>query len=242
MKTKSFDAHVIADSDAVGPGGFKAIVSVFNNVDSVGDVVMPGAFADTLKAWEESGHAIPVIWSHQWSDPESHIGEVEEAKELLPGDPLLPPHLAALGGLWVKGTFDDEPRAQKVRRLLKGGRVKNWSFAYDVKDGAPSDRDGRNIYELRKLDVLEVGPTLIGANRLTDLVEAKAGRVLSFKNVDRLDQARSLIAEVLSSADAGTEEPKSQDAPPSHPPVEGHPDEPSSSPLFDDPSIILASL
>lgn len=241
MKLKSFDAHVKADSDAGGSGEFEAIVSVFNNVDSVGDVVMPGAFVDTLKSWADSGSKIPVIWSHQWADPESHIGEVSDAKELLPGDPLLPPHLAALGGLWVRGTFDDEPKAQKVRRLLKGNRVRNFSFAYDIKDGAMAEREGRPVYELRKLDLLEVGPTLVGANRETDLVGAKTGRVLSSKNVDRLDQARSLIAEVLSSADGAAEDPKSQDAPLSHPPVEGHPDEPGSSPLFD-PLLILTSL
>lgn len=236
MKLKSFDAHVKADGDS---GEFEAIVSVFNNVDSVGDVVMPGAFADTLKSWADSGSKIPVIWSHQWADPEAHIGEVSEAKELLPGDPLLPDHLKALGGLYVKGAFDDDAKAQKVRRLLKGGRVRNFSFAYDIKDGAAAERGGRPVYELRKLDLLEVGPTLIGANRETDLVAAKAGKVLSAKNVGRLDQARSLIAEVL--ADAGTEDPKSQDGPSSHPPAEGHPDDPADAPLFD-PQSILAGL
>lgn len=236
MKFKNFDAHVkAADGDS---GEFEAIVSVFNNVDSVGDVVMPGAFADTLKSWADSGATIPVIWSHQWADPDSHIGEVLEAKELLPGDPLLPAHLSALGGLWVRGALDGDAKAQKVRRLLKGHRVKNFSFAYDVLDGAPAERGGQPVYELRKLGLLEVGPTLIGANRETELIGAKADHVLS-ATVARLEAAIEQIAVVAASA--ATDEPKSQEEPLSHPPAEGHPDEPSRTPLFD-PLLVLASL
>lgn len=230
MKVKSFEAHVKSGGDD-GDGDFEAIVSVFNNVDSVGDVVMPGAFADTLKSWADSGLKIPVIWSHQWTDPESNIGEVADVKELLPGDPLLPDHLKALGGLYVRGVYDNDPKAQKVRRLLRGGRVKNFSFAYDIADGAAAERDGRPVYELRKLDLIEVGPTLVGANRETHLVGAKAGKVLSTKNVDRLDEARSLIAEVLS--DASAEEPKAaaDKEPVTHPDVKSHPVSPRLDPL-----------
>ena len=36
-------------------GEFTALVSVFGNVDSYGDVVQPGAFERTLKEWSASG-------------------------------------------------------------------------------------------------------------------------------------------------------------------------------------------
>lgn len=166
MKTKTCTATVKAagTEDGLEPGQFEAIVSVFNNVDSYGDVVVPGAFADTLKAWAEKGDPIPVIWSHQWSDPESHIGEVlaiEERPE----------------GLWVKAQIDlddDSPRAKKVNRLLKGRRVTQFSFAYDEVESGPGKRDDRDVWELRKLDIHEVGPCLIGVNRDTELLAAKA--------------------------------------------------------------------
>lgn len=174
MNTKTFDARVKASTEQADSGEFEAVVSVFGNVDSVGDMVMPGAFTATLADWSAKGAPIPVIWSHQWADPEAHIGEVVEAKELLPGDDRLPADLAELGGLWVKARLDDDPKAQKVRRLLKGGRVRNFSFAYDVLDAAWVKHDGEDVYELRTLSLLEVGPTLIGANRATELVTAKA--------------------------------------------------------------------
>ena len=87
MLTKDFAAKVKAagPGDGLEEGQFKAIVSVFGNVDVVGDVVMPGAFENDLKRWEDSGDSMPVIWSHDWSDPFSHIGEVLKAEEVEAG-------------------------------------------------------------------------------------------------------------------------------------------------------------
>src|SRR5690606_6152667 len=83
MYTKEFDAKVkaVGKADGLAEHQFEAIVSVFGNQASVGDVVVRGAFADDLKAWEESGDPIPVIWSHSWADPFSHIGHVVKAEE-----------------------------------------------------------------------------------------------------------------------------------------------------------------
>ena len=216
MHTKSFAAHVKADQTS-DSGEFEAIVSVFGNVDSYGDIVEPGAFAESLSAWKSSGNPIPVIWSHQWGDPDSHIGEVLDAAELLPGDAKLPEAIKANGGLWIKGRVDmGEPRAAKVHRLLKGRRVTQFSFAYDINDAAQETVEGVSAYHLRKLHVLEVGPTLIGANRATDLVSAKAGKVLSAKNVEQLVAARDAIDGVLASAAA--DEPAKASAPAVAPP------------------------
>lgn len=200
MLTKDAPARVKAagESDGLGAGEFTALVSVFGNEDSVGDVVMPGAFADDLARWRESGDPIPVIWSHDWSDPFSHIGHVTEARE-------------SAGGLLVTGQLDlDNPKGAQVFRLLKGRRVTQFSFAYDIEDGGWGERGGREVYELRKLKVHEVGPTLVGANQETELLAAKAasvaagvkaGRVLSQKNFERLTEARDAISAVLTSAE-----------------------------------------
>ncbi|MFI1382100.1 hypothetical protein [Embleya sp. NPDC020886] len=47
MRMKSAAAQVKVKSDG-GDGEFEALVSVLGNKDSHGDVVLPGAFADTL--------------------------------------------------------------------------------------------------------------------------------------------------------------------------------------------------
>lgn len=164
---KQADATVKAVSgDELDEGQFIALVSVFGNVDSYGDVVMPGAFTDTLKAWEASGDSIPVVWAHRWEDPFSHIGHVLEASE-------------TVDGLLVKGQLDlENPTAVQVHKLLKSRRVKQFSFAFDVDDGGWGTRgvvDGgeRDVYELRKLTLNEVGPCLLGVNRETELRDVK---------------------------------------------------------------------
>jgi HK97 family phage prohead protease len=160
-----------------GEGTFEAIVAVFNNVDHVGDRILPGAFADSLTAWSASGDPIPVIFSHRWDDLDAHIGAVVEALELEAGDERLPEEVKDLGGLYVKATLDvDEDFAGRVWRKLARRTLREFSFAYDVVEEQepeePVEAGHRN--DLVKLDVIEVGPTLKGCNPATALIGAKA--------------------------------------------------------------------
>lgn len=203
MLTKTLPATVKAATEDGDQGTFEALVAVFGNVDSVGDRIVKGAFTDTLKEWSASGDPIPVLWSHLRDNPDYHIGVVTDAKE-------------TDQGLVVNGKLDlDNPTAAQVWRLLKGRRVTQFSFAYDILDGGPVDTDGERVYELRRLKLYEVGPTLIGANQATELLGTKsairelaqvaaglkAGRVLSAKNEDLLRQAHQSIGDVLAALD-----------------------------------------
>lgn len=185
MKYKSCPAFKVAD--ATDTGVFEAIVSVFGNVDSMGDVVMPGAFTDTLATWKSSGDPIPVLWSHRMDDPRFSIGTVLEAEELEPHDARIPEWadewLKSNGGLWVKGQLDTGADATDVataaRGLLRKRLVKQFSYAYDVVDAGWGTVGGQDAYELRKLDLFEVSPTQIGANNLTQLIGAKASALIA---------------------------------------------------------------
>ncbi|MEU4256273.1 HK97 family phage prohead protease [Streptomyces fradiae] len=204
MRTKDFTARVKAAgvADGLAEGQFLALVSVFGNEDSMGDVVRPGAFTETLAEWSAKGDPIPVIWSHNWGDPFAHIGTVVKATE-------------TLEGLEVLGQIDDlgvNPTADQVYRLLSARRVTQFSFAYDEIESAwVKDDENRwgGYWELRKLRLHEVGPCLVGANQETELLAAKAaglvrgakaGRVLSQANYDTLKGAHDAIGEVLAAA------------------------------------------
>lgn len=186
MKFKSCPAFKV-DSATADAGTFEAIVSVFGNVDSMGDVVMPGAFTDTLAEWKSSGDPIPVLWSHRMDDPRFSIGTVLDAAELEPHDPRIPEWadewLKSHGGLWVKGQLDASSDASDVataaRKLLKGRLVKQFSYAYDIVDGGWGTADGKDAFELRKLSIFEISPTQIGANNLTQLLGAKAASLVA---------------------------------------------------------------
>ncbi|MDX3634330.1 HK97 family phage prohead protease [Streptomyces europaeiscabiei] len=205
MRTKEVAAKIKAAgvADGLAEGQFIALVSVFDTEDSIGDVVRPGAFTQTLTDWTDKGDDIPVIWAHQWSDPFSHIGRVIKAVE-------------TLQGLEVTGQIEDleeNDTAAQVYRLLKGRRVTQFSFAYDVNEGAwvkDDEHPWGGYYELRRLDLHEVGPCLLGVNRDTELLAAKsaalaagakAGRVLSAANYELLTTAHQSIGEVLAAAE-----------------------------------------
>jgi phage prohead protease, HK97 family len=242
MRIKSCPVRIKAAGEHEGTdeGTFEAIVAAYN-LDSVGDKITPGAFADTLAEWKGRGDPIPVLWSHISQDPDYHIGEVLEAEE-------------RPEGLWVKARIDTEPgsKAAQVYKLLKGRRVTQFSFAYDVEEGAWVDqKDGEGYYELRKLRLYEVGPTLIGANQATELLDvkssdgaalriavegasaaqadelrqaltgamaAKAGRTLSAKNEERVKEIARLAKELLDSLSSSTDdEEKATPNPPETP-------------------------
>ena len=145
-----------------GEGRFTALVSVYGNVDLQGDRVMKGAFDASLRKWGKSGDPIPICWSHDWSDPFAHIGYAD-ARDVTETD----------RGLLVKGQLDVDtnPFAKQVYDLMKQRRIKEFSFAYDIQDERRG-KDGAN--ELLQLGIIEVGPTLKGANPDTELLSVKS--------------------------------------------------------------------
>lgn len=210
MLTKTMPVLVkaVGTDDGLAEGEIEAIVAVFNNIDSYGDKIVPGAFSDDLLAWAQSGDPIPMYWSHRMDDPDFNIGEWTTYKEVA-ADELGYPHPA---GLYMKGKLDLDNEAGKARqsyRLLKGRRVTMFSFAYDVlESGWVETKDDGYWYELRKLHVHEAGPTPVGANQETELLgvkamtgalmaQVKSGRVLSAKNEESLVAARDAINAVL---------------------------------------------
>jgi len=163
MKHKAFSAEFKALDDKAGI--FEAIVAVFNNVDRGGDKIIPGAFKRTLAEWKEKDRPIPVVFAHQWDNLDAHIGQVLEAKE-------------TDEGLYVKGQLDiEEPFAEKVWKKMKSGLLAEFSFSYDVIEGGyvekTEDGSKQHFYELRDLDLWEVGPCLVGMNPDTELIGVK---------------------------------------------------------------------
>lgn len=213
MQIKNQPVKIKAGPDAgLAEGQFTAYASVFGNRDSYGDVVMPGAFTNTLADWKASGNPIPLLFGHNMSDPDFNIGSVVNAVE--------DDH-----GLLITAQLDlENPKAMQTYRMLKGGRVNQMSYAYDVVDGGSGTVDGQDVYELRDLKLYEVSVVTIGANQETEVLavktaaealasEAKAGRVLAQKHIDSLRNAQEAIGAVITAAEADQE----KDAQPASP-------------------------
>lgn len=167
---KSFRAtEVKASKDE--PGRFTALVSVFGNVDSVRDRVMPGAFAKTL---EEDGLP-PLVWSHQWGIPP--IGKTNDAKETDEG-------LLIDATLFVDPA-DGHDLARQINAGLREGSLNQFSFAYDVIAARYVEEDGiGEVRELEELKLIEVGPCLLGANEATRVIAPPKSIALAIDGLD----------------------------------------------------------
>lgn len=156
-----FKDFAIKEATDEGNGGFTGYAATFDREpDSYGDVIARGAFADALKAWKESGRPVPLLYDHNFGDPDYNIGTAELVEDEK--------------GLLARAVFDGSPKAQRVRELVKEGRLGKMSFAFDIRDEAPVElEDGTKANELRKLDLYEVSVVLVPANSHAEIVEAK---------------------------------------------------------------------
>lgn len=206
-------------------GQMIAYASIFDNVDSYGDVVVKGAFDATLKDWAErgksKGQSIPFLYGHNMSDPNMNIGTVLEAVE-------------DAKGLRIKVQFDEDEMAQKVYRLIKAGRLNELSFAFDVVKSAWIEDEDRPkaLRELQEVKLYECSAVPIGANSETEVLAIKAaeaglmaaaeglkaGRSLSKKNeqslreaLDGLLVAKDALESVLPKAAPDDEDPDDED-------------------------------
>lgn len=216
----------VGTDEGLQPRQFSGYASVFGNVDSYGDVVMPGAFAKSLQEWAASGAEIPLLWAHDMHSLAADLGRVVEAKE--------DDH-----GLLVTCEFDEEADvpgtpAAKAYRLLKGRRLNTMSFAYDVQQSSKGEVDGATVNMLEQLKLYEVSLVRVPANpeavitavksapatAVTPGPDAKAGRSISAANLAKLQKAADAVGAALEELQTLLAS-DSEDTPPADEPAKG---------------------
>ena len=128
--------------------------SVFGACDQGGDVVAPGAYAQSLARLAAEGRGVKMLWQH---DPAQPIGIWDEVRE-------------DGRGLWVRGRLlDSVVRGREAAALIAAGVIDGLSIGYRTLR-ASKDAQGRRV--LTELELWEVSlvtfPMLPGAR-----VEAK---------------------------------------------------------------------
>lgn len=155
-------------------GTFKGYASVFGNVDSYGEIVMPGAFTESIKRIKDSGDPLPVLWQHRSGEP---IG----GSDVLAEDDH---------GLKTEGWLmtDVIPRAAEAHALLKRKVVKGLSIGYYVDESSIDEKTG--IRSLIKLDLVEYSIVTFPANTLAQVDAVKSiiegGRLPTLKEFEDL--------------------------------------------------------
>ena len=161
--------------------------------DAYGDIVAPGAFTETIKARQETGHPFPLCFNHNM---DAVIGTVDSIEDTEKG-PL------------ITASFFNTEKAQEVREMVKSGAVYQFSFAYDIREAKePTDEQKQKgiMQVLTKLDLFEVSVVVVPANQNAVVTEIKSGRRNRKSDEDIIKQIISLANSLLDSGDDDTPE------------------------------------
>lgn len=209
IEHKSFDVEFKSFGDA---GEVELYAAVFNNVDRVDEVILPGAFKN-LDEFVRDG----------W------LGVNHDMKGM--GHATIESAVQDDRGLLLKANFHSTAAAQELRTIVKErkerGKSVKASIGYAVTSDSHEKREGRKVRLLKGIDLFEASIVNLPANPLAgvgavksldpDILtldqvkawldsESKAGRVLSRSNHSRLkewhgslsamaDQIKSMVDE-----------------------------------------------
>jgi len=112
--------------------------SLYGLPDRGGDVVHPGAYADSLATMKREGRKVKMLWQH---DPAQPVGVWDDVRE-------------DRRGLYVKGRLvRDVARGREAAALVEAGAIDGLSIGYRTKR---AERDGAGRRVLHELELWEV--------------------------------------------------------------------------------------
>lgn len=118
-------------------GEFEGYASLFNVEDLGGDIVMPGAFGDSLR--ERSVRGVKLLWQHDAAQPIGTWLSIREDHR----------------GLKVKGRLNlATAKAREVLALMRDGAVDGLSIGFRARTARRDAASGRR--RLYKLDLWEI--------------------------------------------------------------------------------------
>jgi HK97 family phage prohead protease len=136
------------------PGAVSAVFSTFNVVDGDGDVVLSTAFTH--------GQKVPMTWAHDWSKP---VGK---------GQILIEQERAVFdGGFFLETDMGLE--AYKTVKAMSAANLQDWSWGFRVLDASFEERDAKPVRVIKRAQVFEVSPVLVGAGVDTYTLGIKSG-------------------------------------------------------------------
>ncbi len=188
---KSIDLEIKNDEK----GEVAAVFSVFDKVDSDGDIVKSGSIKSGFKSGD-----VPMVWAHKWDMPIGK-GQIEQDD-----------NKATFKGQF----FMDTESGREAYNLVKAmGDLQQWSFGFKVDDSeyGKISKDGsgeeENVRYLKGLTVYEVSPVLVGANQETYTMAIKSNTELL---EDIADAKAVMTTESMNQPDP-EEEPSEEEAP-----------------------------
>jgi HK97 family phage prohead protease len=134
-------------------GTFEGYGAVFGNQDHNNDIILKGAFLESLKKNKKP----KLLWQHNQNEP---VGVIDEIKE----DDI---------GLYIKGKIAiNTDTGKKVYELLKIGAIEGLSIGYFIKVYEFDKK--QKIRFLKQIDVFEISFVTFPANELATVSKIKS--------------------------------------------------------------------
>ena len=155
MNKRSFNLEIKAVQE---DGFFSGYGAVFGNLDWYNDIILPGAFKQTLTDWAAKGKYPPVLWNHSTNEPIGVYTKMVEDEK----------------GLYVEGKLliNDVPRAKSTHALLKAGAIDGMSIGYRTIKS--SYNENTDVRELIQLGLDEISIVTMPANEKSTVTSVKS--------------------------------------------------------------------
>lgn len=182
IQTKTAAARVEVKGE--GEGGIlhiKAYALAFGNIDSWGDIIMPGA-CDGFLAGPDADR-MALCWQH---DRATVIGKITDKGV----DDY---------GMWIEADVLPTSAGSDAAILLKNGAVKEFSIGYRANKYHFEHKEGYD-YDIRILEditVVEVSPVTTAANPAAILISAKADPEHNQESNQTINQTPSMTPEEI---------------------------------------------
>lgn len=190
------------DEADAGAMAFEGYAAVFGNIDQNGDLILPGAFAETLADSQKTGDWPAMLLQHGsmgggffGGGDDTPIGAWQDINE--DGK-----------GLRVKGHLAETPRGQEIHTLMKmkpRPAITGLSIGYLVKEFERRTKPEEPRRTLKKLKLIEISPVTFPANSQTRIDAVKSidalGSIADFEEFLRdagmsRNEAKHLIAKI----------------------------------------------
>lgn len=173
IQTKTAAAKVEVKGE--GDGGIlhiKAYALAFGNIDSWGDIIMPGACDEFLAG--PNADRMALCWQH---DRATVIGKITDKGV----DDY---------GMWIEADILPTTTGNDAAILLKNGAVKEFSIGYRATKYHWEHKEGYeyDIRILEAIEIVEVSPVTTAANPAAILISAKADPEHNQKPIQSINQ------------------------------------------------------
>ena len=173
METKHLTTRAVLKADGDNEGTIEAVFSTFGVRDRDGDIVEPGAI--------ENGKSVPMVWHHDWTRMIGKgVTETDDERAVFKGSIFM----------------DTDAGADAYRTIKAMGDLMEYSWGFRILDADFVERDAEFIRVIKRAELFEVSPVLVGAGLGTGTLSLKHGLPLYDHGDAVIEAVRDFVSRV----------------------------------------------